>query len=98
MALEQLTEFFSLEALSVSPALFDLDHLLHWQREAIAHASIDVLRAWCHKKIENLVPKEQITDFITAIKGNILFPQEAEQWAHIIFDDKLILNEEEKKI
>ena len=98
MELEKLTEFFSLKALSVSPARFDLDHLLHWQREAIAHASLDVLGAWCHKKIENLVPKKQITDFIMAIKGNILFPQEAEQWAYIIFDDQLILNEEEKQI
>lgn len=94
----QLVEKFSLSALSVSPARFDPEHLLHWQREAIQRASIDEIKAWCGNKIKAYVPSEKLDAFFSVIKGNILFPEEAVVWAHAIFDDHLVMGDQEKQI
>lgn len=91
---EGLVAAFSLSSLSVSPAKFDPDHLLHWQKEAVQQAPVESLKSW----FTAVIPSEKQADFIQAIKGNVLFPQEAHTWAKILFSDSFELNPEAKAL
>ena len=98
MSWSALVEHFSLSALSVSPARFDPDHLLHWQREAMQRATLEELLAWCGESIRAYVPENKLSTFMMGIKGNVLFPEEVKHWAQVIFGKTLVLNEAEKQI
>lgn len=76
---------FSVERLHKAPARFDEDQLRHWQREAVRHASIEELSAWIGK--QDSVPLSMRAAFIEAIRGNVLFPTDAREWADRVYSD-----------
>lgn len=94
MSWDELVKQFSLASLSVSPARFDPEQLLHWQREAVQRANVEELMSWC----QHDVPASMQAAFINAIRGNVLFPDEAHHWARIIFTDHVQINETEQQI
>lgn len=100
MNLNELAEKFELDKLGRSPARFDYQQLLRWQQEAISRKSDDQLWEWMHDTTHKLVPDAKRNDFITLIKSNILFPQDAEKYATIFFSGipKENMDEEQKKI
>ncbi len=92
MTNERLAAEFSVEHLHRAPARFDESQLLHWQKEAIMHASNDELWRWmCTATfpdggcVERFVPAEQALQFVQAVRENVTTPIDAYFWAGNLF-------------
>ncbi|WJW74502.1 glutamate--tRNA ligase [Thiohalobacter sp. IOR34] len=92
MTLEQLATGFSVARLGRAPARHDPRQLLHWQKEAIAHAGDAELWDWLQGRrfadggsIEERVPADQALAFVHAIRDNIELPVDAYVWAGDLF-------------
>ncbi len=93
LSLAQLAEQFKLSALSTSPAKYNPDQLLFWQKRAVEHMTSDALWDWLGIEFYNSIPTAQRNAFIEAIKPNILFPIDAHRWAKIIFADEIAIRD-----
>jgi len=89
LALDGLAAEFSRERLHRAPARFDEQHLLHWQREAIRHASVEELWDWLTPATRALVPAVSRTAFLEVVRGNVVFPPDVEKWSLVLFRDEL---------
>jgi glutamyl-tRNA synthetase len=98
MELAELANQFSLATLGKSPAKFDTNQLLHWQKEAVLHSSADKVASWLSDAARQLIPAAQINLFITAVKSNITFPQELNDWAEWLFAPSLHYGNEQQEI
>ncbi len=92
LELHALAGQFSLGRLGKSPARYDQTQLLYWQKQALLHISNDKLIKWLDAKIQDLVPVDVKLDFIELMRGTICFPDEAVQWATILFSEASALN------
>jgi glutamyl-tRNA synthetase len=85
LSLDALAAGFSVERLHRASARFDEAQLKHWQREAVLHAPAENLWAWMDDAVHRLVPAMNRDDFIEAVRGNVLSPPDALQWARALF-------------
>lgn len=81
--LEGLAAHFSLDRLSPSPARFDLEQLERWQADAVGAADNERLRAWM--RADALIPPGHHTAFVDTVRANVARPEEAREWARIIY-------------
>lgn len=88
-----LAKNFDLNRLGHAPARFDHVQLLYWQREAILRLSHKEFHLWAKTAIDSWVPEDKQQAFIDAVKGNVLFPREVEQFAKIFFSDEYLSEE-----
>lgn len=93
LSFNDLARDFNLDKISRSPARFDTQQLLFWQKLVIQHLDHAVLWQWLGKRVGNQVPENSKDLFIQTIKTNIAFPEEALQWAKIFFHENVILDE-----
>jgi len=63
---------------------FDEAQLRHWQREAVAHASEAALRGWLGDRLAPLGGPEREQAFVAAVRGNLLFPDDAEALVEVV--------------
>ena len=89
MELAELAQDFSLSALNRSPAHFDAEQLLYWQKEAIIQTPTQLLWEWIGDTVQQQIPLALRDDFINTIKPNIIFPHDALVWAEILFNEKI---------
>ena len=94
MSLDELARHFDLAKLHRSPARYDEVQLLHWQREAVRHVDDDALWAWMGPGVHALVPADECARFIDAVRGNVVFPEQAWHWARVVFADDMPLSRE----
>ena len=89
LAFADLARDFDCTHIGHAPAHFDRTQLEHWQREAIRHADPIHLWNWLAEvpELPLMVPMERRTDFIEAVRGNIMCPVEARTWAEVIFGE-----------
>jgi len=80
-----LADQFSPSRLGKSPAHYDPTQLLYWQKQALLHISNDKLYEWLKPKIKNLVPYVAELEFIELMRSTICFPEQAVEWATILF-------------
>ncbi len=92
-----LAAAFTETGLSKSPARFDEQQLRFWQKEAVLHADSETFWQWLTPTTRELIPADKKTLFIQTMQTNVLFPQEAEHWATILFAE-LIFNDEARTI
>ncbi len=92
LALESLAQGFQLDRVGRAPARFDAHQLLHWQQLAVAAADWQTLWAWLGAAVHEQVPAVQAEAFVSAIRGNILSPQQGLNWAQRLFVDPLVLD------
>ncbi len=90
----ELAAGFSQERLGHAPAHYDEIQLLHWQAEAIRHASIERLWCWMGPKVWELVPTKLAEEFVITVRSNIRFPVDALFWAERLFSTKMIRSAE----
>ncbi len=99
LELEQLAAAFDVGRLHRAPARFDEAHLLHWQREAVRCISRDELWQWMGSSVHTLVPAVKSDIFIDTVRANVTFPDEALDWARILFsDDPFVLTSRAREI
>lgn len=96
-SLEELGKNFSLDNLSKSPAHYDEQHLLYWQKEAVLHISKDRFKAWLGNVLLNC-PEQHRDSFADLMQQNIMFPKEAENWSNILFKEDLCLSHEQLEL
>ena len=79
---------FDLSRLGKSPARFDPAHLDHWQHLAVRAADNETLRHWLRAETRAIVPEEKLAGFLDIVRSNCVFPEQADQWARILFTDE----------
>jgi nondiscriminating glutamyl-tRNA synthetase len=79
---------FDLSHLGKSPARFDPAHLDHWQHLAVRAADDAALSDWLHAETRAIVPQAQWTEFLDIVRSNCVFPDQADEWARILFTDE----------
>jgi glutamyl-tRNA synthetase len=92
--MDRLTADFDLARLGRAPARYDGAQLLHWQHEAVLHASEAELWRWMGARVHRLVPVQDRSSFLEAVRANIAFPTDAGEWADRIYSDNLLYSEE----
>ena len=93
MSLTELAVNFDMAHLGRAPAHFDSAQLLHWQHEAILHASAVELWQWMGAEVHTLIPADVRDSFIRAVRANISLPEHALLWARVILTDELVLSD-----
>lgn len=83
LCLDELAAAFEPARLSAAPSRFDPNHLLHWQEKAVQAAAGVRLRAWMG--IDAFAPPGYADELVSAIRGNVRFPEEARDWAKRVF-------------
>lgn len=89
MSFSELATHFNLEKLSRSPARFDLNQLMHWQKEAVRTLSMNEMWDWVGQSLKENIPTGKQELFIKLVQENALFPADAGQWKKILFNDEL---------
>lgn len=97
MNYDTLAVCFSMKNLGTSPARYDEQQLLYWQKEALLHCSTEKLWALMGTEVHKLVPPSEHLAFVEAVRPNITFAQDALHWATVLFTP-LVCNAEFKVI
>jgi glutamyl-tRNA synthetase len=85
LRMDSLAAAFDAARLHKAPARFDAQQLLHWQREAVLATDIADLWAWMAAAAGTRVPSADWPAFVEAVRGNVLFPADAQRWAELIY-------------
>ena len=80
----ELATHFSLARVGHSPARFDPQQLLHWQREAVKRLSPDAALAWLGPALPPGLSAEEGRRLAGLVQHNVLFPDEAAAWAEVL--------------
>jgi len=99
MPLTQLVAEFGLSHCGKAPAKHDPIQLMHWQKEAVHHASDYELAAWLMpwlKEHDVFVDLNSDTQqlFLQTVKDNIVLPQDALNWANKLLPNNLTYSDE----
>ena len=97
-SLTDLATHFSVNRLGKAPARFDMQQLKHWQQQAVTHLDNERLWAWMQPEIHTAIPENQQEAFITGVRANVTAPQDAEQWAKILFTDEMNLTNDAQHV
>jgi glutamyl-tRNA synthetase len=81
--------YFDLARVSRSAAHFDAAQLNHWQREAVLHADDAAVAMWLGSRLDRIGDAEQRRAFVHVVKGNVLFPADADALVDIVTRDDL---------
>ncbi len=98
LAFNALSQHFYLEKLSRSPARFDRNQLLFWQKLAVQALDVKDFWRWLGESIQVQIPEEKQDEFAHSVKANIVFPHDASLWANIFFHPNFSLDEAALKI
>lgn len=87
MSFEELASAFSVDHLNSAAARFDQAQLYYWQQQALLHLNDELFWEWLTGATQTRVPENLKHTFMNTIRSNITFPQDAERWATIFFED-----------
>jgi len=87
---DEMPRYFDLARSSRSAAHFDEAQLRHWQREALVRASEAELLEWLGNRVAPLGDGARQAAFVTAVRGNLLFPADVEPLVRIVCDRDVV--------
>ena len=94
-SIDELADFLDIGSISSSPSKFDQNQLKFWQKQAVEILDISEVLSWLKPIIEDLIPQEiEIRSFISLIKENIIFPEDAINLSHAFFSEQKKYSEE----
>ncbi len=96
--LDELAAEFDVARIGRSPARFDPDQLLYWQRQAVAALDETGARRWLTPAVSGMVPPGKLPAFTALIRHNVIFPEEAREWAQRLFGREPKLDEAARKV
>ncbi|MFI4956384.1 MAG: glutamate--tRNA ligase [Gammaproteobacteria bacterium] len=96
MSIEDLGRFFEISQLGRSPARYDENQLMYWQKEAFKIKSPDEVFAWMGDAVQSMVPEDKKALFVDIVTPNTLFPHDAVIWGERAFNEDVLslMNEE----
>ena len=92
LELAEMPAHFHLGRVSRSAARFDEAQLRHWQREAVTRASVESLVAWLGPRLDAFVSHARKVEFVAAVRGNLLFPADAEPLMRTVCEELVALD------
>ncbi len=95
LGFDELAQHFHLDKLSRSPARFDVTQLLYWQKLAVQQLDEDGMWRWLGERVKNQVPTAQQSLFAKTVQANIAFPDDAMDWAKILFHENVSIDASE---
>jgi glutamyl-tRNA synthetase len=87
---DEMPRYFDLARSSRSAAHFDEAQLRHWQREALMRATEAELLEWLGNRVAPLGEGARRAAFVTAVRGNLLFPADVEPLVRIVCDRDVV--------
>ncbi|EKD73619.1 MAG: glutamyl-tRNA synthetase, partial [uncultured bacterium] len=90
---DELAMHFNLEKLSRSPAHFDHNQIMYWQKISVQLLDKNRFLNWLGEDIKKQIPENMQNVFVSATQPNIAFPHDAAMWSAIFFSDCLKLEE-----
>ena len=90
----QMPSHFDLARSSRSPARFDEAQLRHWQREAVTRATVGELLVWLGPRLDELGDETRRMALVAAVRGNLLFPSDAEPLVAIVCREEVPIEAE----
>jgi glutamyl-tRNA synthetase len=75
---------FDLARLGRAPARFDDAQLHHWQKEAVAHLSVEAFQSWIADQLPHTLDPASRRALAAAIRPNVTLPADAKFWADVI--------------
>lgn len=78
LTLSGLETNFSTEKLSSSPARYDANQLLYWQKEAVLQADVETIAGWCEKPAA--LDETSWKNLVAILQPNVVFPKDLELW------------------
>jgi len=94
MTSEELAQHFELSRLGKAPARFDRQQMHHWQQIAVAQLDNEHLWNWLEESTRSQIPISQKEAFISAVRPNVVFPNDAQQWVTVLFSDLICFESE----
>lgn len=94
LSLVELKQHFEMGHLGKSPSRFDIAHLHHWQEVVMRAMEDGPLWDWLRTETRALVPEAGKSLFLDIVRSNCVFPDQADEWAKILFADELVLSPE----
>jgi len=99
MSMDELAEGFKIETLSKSPAKFNPQQLLYWQKEALQKLSEAEFWSWAGDDLRATIPIEKQALFAEMVKPNVTFPTDIRTWSDICFSsNSLIIDDADREI
>jgi glutamyl-tRNA synthetase len=87
LSLEQMARAFDSAHLGRSPARFDEQQLLVWQKEGVHRLTPEQALKWLGPNVPAGVEPRALESFIAAVLPNLVFPADARAWADVVFGD-----------
>jgi len=101
---DALAAAFELNRVGRSPAHYDAQQLLHWQKEAVARATNEQLWNWMSGRsyaeggrMADFVHSGHELEFVQAIRDNVVMPGDGFVWAGQLFSDGDIWTDEARE-
>lgn len=85
---------FEITHLGKSPSRFDIGHLKHWQELAIRATDDATLWQWLLEETPAIVPEDRKSLFLEIVRSNCVFPDQAHEWARILFTEEMQMDTE----
>jgi glutamyl-tRNA synthetase len=85
--LEQMARAFDPNHLGRAPARFDEEQLRVWQKEWVHRTSVDVACKWLAGVVPAGLDERAARAFVEAVLPNIVLPEDARDWASVVFGD-----------
>ena len=98
LTLEEMARAFDVAHLGRSPARFDEQQLLVWQKEAVHRLPVDVARRWLGAVIPAGLDEAAVGAFLAAVLPNIVLPEDARTWADVVFGGPLSLDAAQEEV
>ena len=85
-SLDELSELLDIDSISHSPSRFDLDQLKFWQKQAVEVMDIVEMKQWLFESLAEVLPEDvEMKKFVELIKSNVVFPNDAAEFAKAFF-------------
>jgi len=96
--MQGLAEGFMLANLGRAPARYERSQLDHWQALALHETSDGKVWEWLRESVKDWVGEKDGAEFVSVIRHNILFPEDARVWARVLFADPLDITDDAAKV
>lgn len=98
LSIDELAHQFSVSSLAKSPAKFNEEQLLYWQKQAVAKMTPVAFWDWVGPSTKSMVPEAYREHFFQVIQPNVVFPQDVARWAKVLFEPSPSMDEEQLAI
>jgi nondiscriminating glutamyl-tRNA synthetase len=96
--LDEMPPHFRLDHLGRAPARFDESQLLHWQKEALSRAPIELLTSWLKPTIAASMDAKYLQEFVELVRHNVVLPEDALPWISILYGDLPPLSDADRRV